>query len=269
MPSATDAAVDVNYANYRLGNEVLPGPQATFVRNGSVPDIYEANHVSDIRARTPDEIDALLEAIEREYQNCHHRRFDVDHRTPPEFVARLLVEGGYERSDAVVMLLAGELLGQPRPTDIRPIATDVDWRAYWDLMWLNWKEHRDKEGRPSDEGVARQMLDAHRRKQPPVQYFMAYLEGRPAAYFNSWEGLDGVGQVEDLFTHPEFRNQGIARSLIHHCVSEARASGARQVVIVADPADSPKKLYERMGFLPVAWTSYYLKRLSDEPARSA
>ncbi|HEY5626201.1 MAG TPA: GNAT family N-acetyltransferase, partial [Dehalococcoidia bacterium] len=125
----------------------------------------------------------------------------------------------------------------------------------------DWHEHiAQQKRRPTDE-IARQMFEVKRLKQPPVQYFLAYVKERPVAYFNSWAGIDGVGQVEDLFTLPRFRRRGIARALIHHCVADARAKGAGPVIIAADPKDTPKNIYAAMGFRPVAVQSHYTKHL--------
>jgi ribosomal protein S18 acetylase RimI-like enzyme len=256
-------AIDVDLGQFALGNEVFERANATFVRNRDVPSIYDANHVRHIRARTPAEIDELLGAIDEEYAHAGHRRFDVDHRTPPEFVARLLLEGEYARDDALVMLLEGELQGKwPVACDIRPQVSDGDWDAYWELLFMDWQETGRRTGRKGmTEEIARRMWRSKRRRTPPVKYWLAYVGERPAAYFNSWEGIEGIGQVEDLFTHPDYRNRGIARALIHHCVRESRAAGAGPVVIVADPTDTPKHLYARMGFRPVAVVSHYLRKL--------
>ena len=54
--------------------------------------------------------------------------------------------------------------------------------------------------------------------------------------------------VEDLFTLPSHRNRGIARSLIHHCVDDALARGAVDVLIGALHDDTPKNAYAAMGF---------------------
>jgi hypothetical protein len=35
------------------------------------------------------------------------------------------------------------------------------------------------------------------------------------------------------------------------------------VIIVADPTDTPKQIYARMGFMPVAVTAHYVKRLEE------
>ena len=105
------------------------------------------------------------------------------------------------------------------------------------------------------------MVGVDRAKCPPVQYFLASVDGKPAAYFNAWEGINGLGQVEDLFTLPEYRNRGIAKALIHRCVADCRARGASQVIIVADPSDTPMHIYAAMGFRPIAGNAHYWKRL--------
>ena len=94
-----------------------------------------------------------------------------------------------------------------------------------------------------------------------MAYFMADGRDQPAADFSSGAGIDGVGQVEDLFTLQKFRKRGIARALIHHCVAGARAKGAGPVIIAADPKDTPKRIYAGMGFRPMAVQSHYTKHL--------
>ncbi len=257
----TDRALTTDLGNFSLGNETFELLGATFLRNRESPDIYDANHVAEARPTTPAQIEEFLAAVDREYAAAKHRRFDVDYRTPPEFVARLVLEG-YEREDGLISLLEGELLGAPpKEFDIRPLETEADWGAYRELMFKDWREHIVQQKRKVKDEIARQMFETKRLKQPPVQYFMAYVEDKPVAYFNSWAGIDGVGQVEDLYTLPKFRKRGIARALIHHCVADARAKGAGPVIIAANPTDTPKHIYAAMGFRPVAVQSHYTKHL--------
>jgi ribosomal protein S18 acetylase RimI-like enzyme len=255
-----EKAIATNAASLALGNERYPLCGATFVRNTTAYDIYDANHVHGSRPRSRREVEELLEAAEREYAHAKHRRFDVDYRTPPEFVARLVLEG-YQREDALILVLERDLPATASRHDIRPVEMPEDWEAYRQLMLADWRESRQKRGRPAEEDVAQRMFETKPRKQPPVQNFMAYADGKPVAYFNSWAGIDGVGQVEDLFTLPQFRHRGIASALIRHCVEDSRAKGAGSVIIVADPGDTPKRMYATLGFQPVAIVSHYLKRI--------
>ncbi len=263
MSELVARAIDVDAANFALGNEQFECEGAVFLRNRGWPSIYDANHVSRVTASSPDEIDRLLSRMEQEYAGSRHRRFDVDHRTPPEFVARLALDG-YQRDDALVLLLEGDLQGAAREYDIRPVESDAAWSAYDALHQIDWREHHQRTQLPEPPGVREQMLQANRAKQPPVQNFFAYTDDRPVAYFNSWAGVGGMGQVENLFTHPDYRHQGAATALIHDCVADCRRKGVGPIVIVTDPADTPKNMYAAMGFRPVALVSHFLKKLPVE-----
>jgi len=244
-------ALAVNQALLALGNEVFEAEGAAFVRNRDAPAIRDSNHVANVRARTPEEIDRLLARVDREYAGVPHRRFDVDLDTPPAFEARLALEG-YRSDEALVMLLEGELIGEAPSHRIRLVESEPDWAAYAALHAIDWRAYTERLGRPVEPAVGEAMRRCRRAKSPPVRWWLAWADGEPRAYFSSWEGTEGVGQVEDLFTHPEFRHRGLATALIHRSVADCRAYGAGSVVIVADPTDTPKELYARLGFRPVA-----------------
>ena len=129
---------------------------------------------------------------------------------------------------------------------------------------MDWQAYVAGQKRLYDAGereALRQMIGVWRSKGPAVRTWMAYVDGAARAYCSSWEGNEGVGQVEDLFTHPDFRRRGLATALIHHCVAECRGAGAGPVVIAADPTDTPKQMYAAMGFRPAAIATHYLKKL--------
>jgi len=261
----TRRALVTDYGWMALSNERFAADGATFIRNSSLPLIRDANQVIGVTASTPDAIDALLARADREYAASPHRQFRLDFTAAPEFEARLALEG-YERKDTMVMLLEGELAGAAKPHDVRPVESEADWQAYASLHEIDWREYADTIPGGADMAVAEQMVRTRRAKSPPVRYWLAYLSGEPRAYLASWEGLDGVGQVEDLFTHPEFRHRGLAAALIHHCVADCRAHGAGPVVIAADTTDTPKRMYAAMGFRPIAISRTYWKDLKKKPA---
>ncbi|WP_410971739.1 GNAT family N-acetyltransferase, partial [Salmonella sp. SAL4437] len=72
---------------------------------------------------------------------------------------------------------------------------------------------------------------------------------------------DGIGQVEDLYVHPDVRGRGLAAALIRHGVEDCRRTGAGIIVIVADADDTPRLAYARIGFRPVAVTRAYLRQV--------
>ena len=261
MTDAARSALTVSEAFSALGNERFEAEDATFVRNREIADIWDANHVSGMTASTPEAIDRLLERVEHEFAGFNHRQFHVDFRTPPALEARLALEG-YQGSETLVMLLEGEPQGQPKRHEIRPLTDDADRQAYTGLHDLDWREYKDRiPGGSIDEKTAEALLRCRQAKSPPARHWLACVDGEPRAYLSSWGGVDGVGIVEDLFAHPDFRHRGLATALIHHGVSEARREGAGPIVIVADTKDTPKRMYAALGFRPVALKREYLKRL--------
>lgn len=65
-------ALAVNQAFLALGNEQFEADGARFVRNRSIPDVRDSNHVAHVTASTPEEIDRLLARAEREFADLRY-----------------------------------------------------------------------------------------------------------------------------------------------------------------------------------------------------
>jgi ribosomal protein S18 acetylase RimI-like enzyme len=243
-----------------LGHEVFDADGARFVRDRRLPDIWEANRVCAVTADSVADVDRVLARADREYAGFGHRRFDLDFTTPPAVEARLLLDG-YRAREFLVMTLEGPWHGRAAAADLRPCAEASAWAAYDALKREDWRESAQRLGL-TEGSVGGQMVDGHRRRCPPARYWLAWVDGAPRGFVSSWEGADGVGQVEDLFVHPDARGRGLAAALIRHGVAECRRGGAGPVVIVADADDTPRLAYARMGFRSVAVSRAYLRSVS-------
>lgn len=254
------------YQGYmELGNEVFQADGATFVRNRGCPLRHDSNFVGAVRVgNTQSEVAALIERTEREFAGYKHRKFSLDPLTPQPFVARLLLDG-YPAETTVQLLLEGELRAAPKDIEIRLVESDDDWAAHDRLQALDWDEHRGRieKKEPDDTPeVLRDFTIAKRAKSPMLRTWLAYEAGDARAFFSSWPGIDGLGMVEDLFTEKEYRHRGLATALIAHCVADARARGARDVLIGADATDTPKQMYAAMGFRPLFTTQSYSRSVA-------
>jgi GNAT superfamily N-acetyltransferase len=262
MTDLARRALSVTQTLLALGNEQFEAEGATFVRNCSFTEIRDANHVARVAATSPDEIDRLLERVEREFAGYPHRRFDLDLSTPPALEPRLAFEG-YQRGDLLIMALEGDLADEGKPHDIRLVEDNTGWDRYAALHEIDWQGYSEDLPPSAGKWLADPMYRSRRVKSPPTRNWLAYVDGEARAYLTSWQGIDGVGQVEDLFTHPDFRHRGLATALIHRGVADCRERGAGPVVIVADPQDTPKQMYTAMGFRPVAMKREYWKNVAD------
>jgi GNAT superfamily N-acetyltransferase len=229
------------------------------VRDRRLPDIWEANRITAVTAASDEAIDRVLARAEREYADFGHRRFDVDFTTPPAFEARLALDG-YRAREFLVMVLDGDWQGRAAAADVRPCAEASAWAAFDALKRDDWRESARRLGL-QEGGVGGQMVDGHRRRCPPARYWLAWSGGEPRGFLSSWEGPDGIGQVEDLYVHPDVRGRGLAAALLRHGVVDCRRNGASSIVIVADADDTPRLAYARMGFRPVAVTRAYLRHV--------
>ncbi len=243
-----------------LGNECFDARGARFVRNRNTPNRYDANHIGLIRSAAG-ELEAMLRRADEEFADFGYRRFDVDPLTPAQIVARLALDGGYSVSETLWLVLEGELKAETKPADIREISSEDEWQAYGGLIELDWVESRLRLGTPFGDArnLAQEWLTYARAKAPAVRAWLAYADGAARAYFSSWPGENGIGMVEDLFTHPDFRHRGLATALVAHCVADARKRGAGPVIIGADPTDTPKAMYAAMGFRPLFVSRNYFR----------
>ncbi len=80
--------------------------------------------------------------------------------------------------------------------------------------------------------------------------------GRDVGYaLACWrDSIDHGGRVavlDDLWIEPGLRGRGLGARLLKAAVADMSASGARAVVVEADPADAPAmSFYARLGFAP-------------------
>jgi GNAT superfamily N-acetyltransferase len=237
---------------YELGCEVIADPLARFVRNRGAPRVYDVNFAHSVRAVTEPEISAVLGRADEVFEGLGHQVFNFDPWTAPAFEARLVLEG-FAFEDELELLLESDLVvaDEPPPVEIRSVDSDDDWAVVRRLTRLDHEETARRRLHPFwDEDVTTEMVATKRAKAPDLRFWLARTDGVDCAFLSSWPGTNGVGKVEDLFTHPDFRHRGIATALIVHCIGDARARGAGPVLIGALLNDTPMHMYVAMGFRP-------------------
>ncbi len=247
-----------------LGNEVEASPLGQVVRNLAHPDIWDANHVSLIRASSAAEIEQVLAFADVGLAHCRHRLFVVDPFTPASFVARLALDDFQELTATVQLVLDGPLRAAPPAVESQPIETETDWQRFAALLAADFAEGARTHSGVMPEHVTRGMLASYQRKAPAYRFVVARVDGVDCAYGAAVLCGNGMGMVEDLFTLPVYRRRGIATAVIAHAVADVRRRGAGQVLIGGHVSDAPKHLYARLGFAPVCVTREYIKQLPSE-----
>jgi GNAT superfamily N-acetyltransferase len=264
MSELVTLAYETEIAWLALGHQRRRTRHFTFVRDRRTPDVWDANFAAFPRAESAGEVDAAIAELEAEFADAAHRQVFWDPGTPLPFEARLQLDG-YETHDEVVLVLEHGLEPRDAPVELRPAVRDSDWDAITELCWLDHQEEVAKGfHEPWGRSVTEQLVDAKRAKAPEVRFWIARCDGVDCAFFSAYPGTNGVGLVEDLFTHADFRGRGVASALIAACVDDARSRGAGPVLIGARVDDTPKHMYAALGFRPLCVRRAYVRRL-DAP----
>jgi GNAT superfamily N-acetyltransferase len=253
-------AVADAYAWHRsLGNESFAGPLCRFVKNPERPEVWSSNHVSQVRASSDAEIDAVLDEMEQQFDYCPYRFASIDCFTPQRFVARLAMDDYRELSPTLQMVLTQDLGAIEVPALVLSEASsDSDWKAVYDLVAADHAEGARTNRALVSEAVTRGIVAGLRKKSGPSRLFVAHLEGRPCAYGVAATCPNGLGMVEDLFTLPRDRGRGIASGIIAHCVRTLRQDGIRTIFLGAHVTERPKYLYRKLGFAPLMVTREFV-----------
>lgn len=227
--------------------------RVTVVRDARLPQVWDANHACDVRARSRAEIDEVFAIVDRELPpNVVHRDFRTDPQTPPEFVARLVHEG-FVPSATLQMRLDTELAPLQSPCVLREVATDADWQAFAAMAAADLAEVAAREGRaayPAE--VARGLMTLKRACAPAVRFWIAELEERACGHIAAWPGDDGIGILEWVYVDPSARRQGVASALVSRAAADARTRGAQTLLIgpLEGSYEAPRRCYARLGFEP-------------------
>jgi GNAT superfamily N-acetyltransferase len=100
----------------------------------------------------------------------------------------------------------------------------------------------------SDEDVIRQ-LSEHKQvlATDGARFFAARIDSVLASYCDVYS--DGrIAQIEAVQTLERFRNKGLARAVVAGALAACEAEGHDLTFLLADQADWPKQLYEKLGF---------------------
>jgi GNAT superfamily N-acetyltransferase len=204
------------------------------------PDRYVSNFLradTHLDEATPEALmgaaDELLGSA-----NYEHRTVLVRNESVGEAMAPAFAEAGYHADPIVLMALR-------RQPDRGP-TIDVE-EVPFDRARPVIHETYRRDDRLTD--VVEQFTDQHGHYERAVgaRFFLGSVDGEAAGVCELWmDGGDAL--VEHVDTLEEFRNRGVARSVVLAAVQAAKDARAERIFIAATDNDWPKELYGRLGF---------------------
>jgi ribosomal protein S18 acetylase RimI-like enzyme len=153
-----------------------------------------------------------------------------------------------------VVLTTREIHQPPRYNPdivVKTLASDSDWaQALQNQLVNNMSEEED--GPDFIRFTTREMERYRSMTQAGLgEWFGAFVGDRLVGGLGLFV-KHHVGRFQEVGTHPDFRRQGICRSLVYQAARYAfERMGAETLVMVADEDYVAARIYEQVGFKPV------------------
>jgi GNAT superfamily N-acetyltransferase len=240
----------------RQGYDAIVADGITAVVTPAHPDTWDANWLQAEPDATPA---AVFAALDR-----HHptgwQVVVVDALTPPDVEAALAL-ADFRVEVTVIEMVADRLVAPPASPAVTLEQVDA---ASWDrLAELVRIDHREgKRTGAYNADVSAGLLDGMRRELTLSDYWLLVAHGSDAGYGMTARCPNGLGLIENLFTLPDRRGRGLMSAFIVEAAARLRAGGCDAVFLDAHVHDTPKKLYARLGFQPVAVTRTWVRQVN-------
>jgi RimJ/RimL family protein N-acetyltransferase len=227
------------------GAEVTDRGDYLVIRTPDNPDFWWGNFLLLARVPGPGQSREWLARFAAEFPAARHVTLGVDTaddvKLPEDFAA-----AGIEAERATVLTAAG--LGPPpypnNEAEIRPLASDADWRQSVDLAI------RCFDGDEPGDYLERRTAARRRLTQDGTgSWFGAFEGGRLLAQLGLFDVGDGYARYQHVETDPAARRRGLAGTLVAAAGRYGHeVLGTSTFVIVADPADVAIRVYRACGF---------------------
>jgi ribosomal protein S18 acetylase RimI-like enzyme len=224
---------------------VEPWEHGAVVRATRYPTYYDFNLVRV--ERDPGlSVAELVAVADAALAGLEHRRFEFESLDAAEQRRAAFVAAGFKATRLVWMRHEGEL---PPGLEI-----DVHEVPYGATAALRRAWHEEDFAGQEYEHYSRAASEVAMTRE--VTVLAAHERGR-AVGFAQLERLAGATEISQVYVDPDHRGAGRGTALTHAAI--AAAGDAEDLYIIADDEDRPKRLYERLGFVPVWWTMDFLR----------
>lgn len=239
----------------RQGYAAVEENGVTVVATPAYPTTWEANWACADPGVTADDV---LAALDRHMAHASSWVVHADALTDPALEAALAL-ADFRVENTLIEMVAREIASP----HVIPFVTlervgAGNWDAFAALVDADMRE--GKRTGEHDAGVAAGLLDAMQRRMGPCDYWLL-CDGEAAAGYGMTAACpNGLGLIENLFTLPEQRGRGLMSGFIAEAARRLRDAGCDAVFLDAHAHDSPKRLYARVGFEPIALARTWVKR---------
>ena len=229
-------------------SEVFITSAGRVIRQARFPHVFDANVVRRPRL-DPHDLDGTLSRLEAPLRavGARHLQLSCDGAALPEPLRAALRTRRFLCDRLLAMWLPGAPARRPLPeVEVLRVPDGAPRASYAEVM-----ERMSREEPWYSPLVAREIVGSLEAKAHAgaITLHVARVEGCDAGAAGlSIDRAGRVGAVLTVGTLPEWRNRGVAQSLVLTLVAQARAAGCDLVYLLARADDTPKDMYRKFGF---------------------
>ena len=231
------------------GGEIHDRGDHLVVRTPAQPTFHWGNFLLFADPPTAADTDRWQALFKAEFPDAGHMTFGLDTTDGTTGDLSGFVETGIT-AELSVVLTANDVHPPPRPNTearLRMLASDYDWAQTVELrMAID-----DTDDEPGHRLFVERKNAAMRALQEAGRggWFGAFADGRMVGGLGVYTDGSGVARYQSVETHPDYRNRGLAGTLVHHAGRYALTDlDAETLVIVADPDYVASRIYRSVGF---------------------
>jgi ribosomal protein S18 acetylase RimI-like enzyme len=232
--------------------EIIDRGDYLVIRSPANPTFYWGNFLLFSRPPQEGDYEKWRDLFSREIgapPETEHQTFGWDSPEGDEGVIGPFLQVGF-RLNRYIVMTSTELQAPARPSDlisVRALKSGSDWEQAVDNQVVcrepefGESEYRTFQSRQMDR--YQKMAESGRG-----DWFGAFVGEQLVADLGIFH-QDGLGRFQTVETHPDFRRQGIAGTLIFEAGRQAMAEyDLHSLVIVAEPDSGAARLYGSLGF---------------------
>jgi GNAT superfamily N-acetyltransferase len=218
------------------------------VRSPHNPTYWWGNFLLLAAPPEPGQADAWLETFAAEFPEAKHVALGIDVTEISAVDVGALAAAGL-RLERSAVLTATAVHKPPHPNagaTYRELAGDDDWRQAADLRAVL------SEGEPGSEPAFLAARIASERALTEAghgSWFGAFVDGKLVAHLGLVTDGSGIARYQNVETHPGWRRQGLAGTLVWHAGQHGLKNLASTLVMAADPQYVAIRVYRSVGFV--------------------
>lgn len=166
-----------------------------------------------------------------------------------EEVIAPFLEDGFASEENDTLITQALVAPQRLRTDleIRPLRSDADWEAAFELYVLVGREFYTSPEYPT---FSKKHMQTYRRltEEGFGHWYGAFLDGQLVADLGLYR-IDNLARFQSVKTHPQHRKQGVCSTLVYHASREGLAHSETDTLVICARSDSQAgRIYRRLGF---------------------